>query len=163
MNPDISFPLRTPYLVTSREFPMKPEQLEPVLSKMYAEVSSATNNRTISIYDTQQIATGEKWFNTGDQLQNKRQAYRKVFQRGAIAAGTTDTFAHSISGITMCTHIYGTCVTDVPDFRPIPYSSATDVTAQIELLVDATSFTIINGTASENITSATIVLEYLLN
>lgn len=90
-----------------------------------------------------------------------RNGYRKTFELPATAAGATTTIAHGITNVTEFTRIEGTCITDVVDYRPIPYASATTVNTQIEINIDATNINVINGTAAPNITSGIIILEYL--
>lgn len=153
---------RQAFLITSRFFPTDMVQLEPVLNKMYIEVAQAVNQRTIGTFDKIQAVTGENWYNDANPLQ-KKQSYRKVFSFEAIAAGATLTFNHDIQGIVQLTRAYGTCITVTPDFRPIPYASATAVNTQIELNVTLTQINIINGAGAPNIQSGIIVLEYLLN
>ena len=151
-----------PFLQTSIFFPEDFEEFRVKFLAIYRDISSCVNVRQISVFDLQEFLAGEQWFTAGNP-QVKRQTYRIVFNIGAIAAGATSTTAHGLTNITAFTHIYGTCVTDVVDYRPIPYASATAVNQQIEVKVDATNLTIINGAASPNITSAIIVLEYLKN
>jgi hypothetical protein len=151
-----------PYLQTSVFFPDEFDEFRVKFLALYRDIASNVNVRQIGIFDLEEFLTGELWFTTGDP-QKKRQTFRKVFEIGAIAAGATSTTAHGITGIVAFTHIYGTAITNVVDYRPIPYSSVTAVNQQIEIKVDATNITIINGAAAPNITSAIVVLEYLLN
>lgn len=151
-----------PFLQTSIFFPEEFDEFRVTFLQLYRNISYNVNVRQIGVFDLQEFLTGEQWFTTGDP-QKKRQTYRQVFEIGAIAAGATSTTAHGLTNITAFTHIYGTCVTAVVDYRPIPYASATAVNQQIELKVDATNITIINGAAAPNITSAIVVLEYLKN
>jgi len=153
------------YLITSRDFPTeKPKELEANLSKSWVDLSQAVNTRTIGNYLLTSSASGNKFFSTvTTNAQQYRQSYRQVFTFGAIAAGATLNIAHGISGITQCIVMSGNCITAVPDFRPIPYASATVVTNQIEIRVNSTNITIINGVTAANITSGFVVLEYLLN
>ena len=149
------------YLIRSRVFPTDPVELEPVLVKMYNDIAVTVNVRTIGIYDTIQVVTGERWFNPKD-FSQARQSYRQVYPLGAVAAGTTLTTPHGLEGVTAFTHIYGDCLTSVPDHRPLPYASVT-ANANIELKVVTPNIVISVGAASPNIVAVTIVLEYLLN
>lgn len=153
---------RQAFLITSRVFPPDAVLLQPTLNKMYIEVAQAVNQRIIGTFDTIQANTGENWFNQ-PAPQQQRQSFRRVFPFQAIAAGATLNILHEIRGITQLTKVYGTCITATPDFRPIPYASATAVNAQIEVNVTTTQINIINGAGAPNITSGIIVLEYLLN
>jgi len=149
------------FLPTTIQYPKELEELIVRLNKAYEDTATRLNAKQIGIFDNLEFLTGEQWPGTSPQI--KRQTFRQVYMVGAIAAGATSTTAHGITGITAFTHIYGTCVTSVVDYRPIPYASATVVTNQIELKVDSTNITIINGATAPNITSAIIILEYLKN
>lgn len=151
-----------PYLNTSTYFPEDWQQFRIRFLENYKSISSNMNIRQIGIFDLSEFLTGEQWFTVGDP-QTKRQTYRKTFSIGTVAAGATSTTAHGLTGVTAYTHIYGAAVTDVVDYRPIPYASATDVTEQISLTVDSTNIVIVNGAAAPDITSAIVVLEYLKN
>lgn len=150
------------FLPTTIQYPSDPKELINRLNKAYEDTATRLNIKQIGVFDLVEFLTGEQWFTSGNP-QVKRQTFRIVFEIGAIAAGATSTTAHGLTGITAFTHIYGTAVTAVPDFRPIPYSSVTAVNQQIEIKVDATNITIINGAAAPNIASALVILEYLKN
>lgn len=152
------------FLPQNIAFSNDPKQFLIQITKLFSDVSRYMNLREICVYDLTEIPTGEQWFNATN-TQVKRDGYRQVYNIGPIAAGATSTTAHGITGYSTLnfTHIYGTCITVVVDYRPIPYSSVTAGNQQIELKVDATNITIINGAAAPNITSAIIVLEYLKN
>jgi hypothetical protein len=154
-----------PYLPTSRQFPVNNLPiLEPELVKSYIEIAQAVNGRTIGVFENIQIVTGERWYASDPtNALNKRQTYRKAFPVGAIAKNTTLQIPHGITGIVAFTRIYGTCITDLPDFRPIPYASIAGMTATIDLRVDTTTIYIAVGSGSPNVLSGNIVLEYLLN
>lgn len=157
-----------PYIIATRQFPTaEPQLLETELTKSYEEIASTINSRTIGIFNTFQMVTGDKYYSTTNTSPMNpiqyRQGYRQLFPFGAIAAGATLVIVHNISGITECVHIYGNCITATPDFRPIPYSSVTAADDQIELNVTSTQINIINGSGAPAITSGTIILEYLLN
>ena len=152
------------FLPTTIQYPKDQDELLSRLNKAYEDTATRLNAKQIGIFDLIEFLTGEQWYTAGNP-QVKRQTFRKAFDvpTPGIATGATYTQAHGITGETAFTHIYGTCVTDVVDYRPIPYASATAVNLQIELKVDATNITIINGAAAPNITSAIVVLEFLKN
>jgi len=150
------------FLPTTIQYPKEPEELISRLNKAYEDMATRLNIKQIGIFDFVEFLTGEQWPVVGNP-QQKRQTFRIVFLIGPIAAGVTSVTPHNLTGITAFTHIYGTSITVVPDFRPIPYASATLVTNQVELKVDATNITIINGATAPNITSCFIILEYLKN
>lgn len=153
-------------LPTYQTFSKENDQFLIQITKVYNDFATAINQRQTGTFNLSETIAGENFFNTtvsNTAPANPRPAYRKVFNIGAIAAGATSTTAHNIVGATFYTHIYATAVTNVPDNRPIPYSSVTAVNQQIEIKVTATNIVIINGAAAPNITSAIVVLEYLKN
>lgn len=151
----------SPFLPTSQVFPEDTGQRIIVLTDNYTSVAQAINQREIGVFETVEQLNGQQFFNTTNP-EKKRFAYRKVFSIGAIAAGATSNTAHSLTGVTAYTHIYGVAVT-ASDSRPIPYASSTAVNAQIEINVTGTNIVIVNGAAAPAITSAIVVLEYLKN
>lgn len=159
--------IKMPFLITSRMFPKDSEELQRELAKSYTETALAINNRTIGIFDLFQVISGNQWFNEDDPFDAKpiqrRQSYRRVYTFGAIAAGATLTLPHDLLTIETVMQYWAQVITAVPDFRTVPYASATVVTEQIEMRVTATDIIIINGATSPNITSGFAVLEYILN
>lgn len=159
--------INMPYLPTSRQFDSDQEQLQVTLTKMYNEMSTAVNARTIGIFNTVQVVTGDRYYpiinNDIHTPVNQRQSYRKLFILPATAAGATTTIPHGITGITEGAAWYGNATTAVPDFRPIPYADAALVTNQISLTITATNIIVVNGSTAPNITGGNIILEFLLN
>lgn len=153
----------TGFLPTSEVFPQDQSQLLIKLTETYINVAGATNIREIASYqDTLQVITGQQ-FSTPSNPTVTKFSFRKMFYFGAIAQGAVLSIAHGITGLVQFTHMYGTCITAVPDFRPIPCSVVDFVTGGIALFVDSTNIKIQNGTTSSNITSGLVVVEYLLN
>lgn len=149
------------YLPTFRDFQQDDEQLRLLLSKVYTEIVNSVNIKENGVYDLVEVQNSQQFFVVGN-AQKKRFAFRKLILFDAISAGASSSVAHGITGITTCTHIYGTAITDAPDFRPIPHASVT-VNANIEVIVTSTVVTVNVGAASPNVTSAIVVLEYLKN
>ena len=147
------------FVSTTREFPLEPEDLRVTLEHTYTEVAQAINFREIGGYTTAEVLTGKNYFNPTD-LQNPRLSYRRLYTFTGISAGSTKTIAHNVSGTFQLTGLEG-FVTTASDQRPIPYASATSVTSQIEILVDSTNITIINGATAPAITGGFVVMEYI--
>ena len=150
-------------------FSPDPSQFLIQITRLISDYARFINLREIAIYDLTETVIGEQWFNTNNptvaQNSVKRIAYRQVYNiAGPIAAGATKTVAHGITGASPLTftHVYGMATT-ATDQRPMPYASATLVTNQIEIKVDNTNITIINGSTAPSISSAIVVLEYLKN
>lgn len=128
-------------------------------TEVYGKIARASNSKDVGIYDEVEILNGQKFFGATPQV--KREAFRKVFNIGAIAAGATLATAHGLTNIAHFTRIYATVTTASSDYRPVPYVSVAAVNQGIEIKVDATNVTIINGSAAPNITSGIIILELL--
>lgn len=148
------------YVATMRNYELEEDQLRLVLSRDYTSMAYAVNNKTNGIFETVETQDGEQFFGSSDNQQKKRYVFRMCFSVPAIAKNTSGVITHGIAGLTQFTRIYGTCITDAPDFRPIPHASVT-VNANIEVIISSTTITINNGAASPNITSGIVVLEYL--
>ncbi len=122
-----------PYLRTSRDFSNDPQRLSGELYKSYIDTALAVNSRTIGIFPTRRsVATGESWFIDNN---NKQQTFRQVYRFGAIAPGTELDIPHGIRNFTEFTKIYGTVITNIPDYRPLPYAEPNLVTNQMTILV----------------------------
>jgi len=148
--------ITSPYLPTSVVLPKDLEPLIVKLTSLLTEMSLKLNQRTLGNFTTAETGTGETW------LQNNT-AFRQVYTFGAIAAGATLNIPHNLTNIAQFTHMYGTCITDTPDYRPIPMASTVNVTNQISLRVLGPNIVVTNGATAPNITSGLIVLEYLKN
>ncbi len=161
-------PLLSNQLPISVELPRDDtELLVETLELLYKRIANSANTKVGSLYNLQEVANFNQYFTpqatvttTGNAFAY-RPGYRKTFEIGAIAPGATLTTAHGITGITALTQIYGACLTAVPDFRPIPYVSATAVNTQISVRADTTNFIIVNGAAAPAIVSGSLVMEYL--
>ena len=149
---------QTPYLRTTREFPEDIHQLNVEINKSYVDIANCVNNRTISLFPTSRPAiTGENFFLSKNQRQ---QTLRQVYPFGAIATGTSISINHNIQNIVQFSAIYGTCITSLPDYRPIPYASVA-ANGNIDLRVTSTQIIINNGAGAQNITSGIIILEWI--
>lgn len=155
---------QVPYLRTSRQFPVDKPKLEIELNKSYIDIAGAVNLRTIGIFPKNNPAvTGESWYFTT----SRQQTLRKIYPFGAIAAGTELDIPVLYNNFESFTKIYGTCITDVVDYRPLPYVDSAIVTDQIGLIVGTVGappilqIRIIVGATSPNVTSGVVVLEFL--
>lgn len=164
--------IQAPFLPTSLRFPLDPTELQTTQSKAYIDIAQAVNRRSIGIFNTIQVVTGDQYYSLQNNDIHKpiqfRQSYRMLFVFGPIAAGVTITISHGIAGIVELVNSYGNCITDISvipnaKYEPIPFVSATDVTQQVEFYMNDTIITIVNGAGNNNILSGTIIVEYLLN
>lgn len=149
-----------PYLPRQRNFPTDSAQVLGVeLDKSYIDIAQRVNERIIGIFTVNiPSITGESWYVNGQPY--KQQTMRQVYTFGAIASGAILLINYVASGFTEFSRIYGTCITDFPDNRPIPYAAIT-ATAGIEVRVTNNRIVIFNGPTAPNIISGKIVLEWL--
>lgn len=162
MNNNVS---QSPYLRTSRQFPEDLKNLSIEVNRSYVDTANAVNNRTISIFPTNRsVVTGESWFLSSNQRQ---QTLRQVYSFGAIAAGAELDIPIGITNFVSFTRIYGTVITDIIDYRPLPYVDPTTLTTSMTILVGIVAgiqqIRIVLGATSPNVTSGIAVLEYLSN
>lgn len=152
----------TPYLPQNVYFSPDYQQYLLQITKLYTDIAQGINQREIAAYALSEQPTGQSWYDpTSSQI--SRQTFRKVFTLGAIAPGATLVTAHGITPLLRFTAAYGDVITAVPDFRPIPFVSATLVTDQIQIREDTVNFYITNGATAPAIISAQVVLEFLKN
>lgn len=157
-------PLLANQLPISLEIPLPTDaEFVPVLSLLLKKMIDTVNTKEGSLYLPQEIANFMKLYGSSTDPQTFRNGYRKLFIIGAIAAGATSTTAHGITSLTQIIHRSGEAITAVPDFRSIPYASATLVTDQIQLTIDGTNIVIVNGATAPNITSAVVWFDYVKN
>lgn len=150
------------FLNESEVFPSDQSEFLRKITHVYTQIAISGNVREIALYDTIEQVNGQQFYNTTN-IRNRRPCFRRVYPFGAIAAGATLNIAHGLTNVTLMTRIDGACITDVVDYRPIPYASTANVNLQISVTATLTNIVIVNGAAAPNITSGFIVLEYLKN
>jgi len=152
------------YLRSSREFPEDIHLLSVQISKSYIDIANAVNLRTIGVFPKNTfVLTGESWFLTS----SRQQSLRQIYTFSTINPGVPISIPYRTDGLTQFSRIYGTCITAVPDYRPIPFASVT-ANANIEIKVVPTSNTtgnivITSGAASPVINSGLAIIEWLSN
>jgi hypothetical protein len=166
-------PLLANQLPISEDFSSQEKDPLNNLQNLYRRVANVVNTKEGALYSLQEIGTFQQFFSTtttsGGTLNAFvfRNTYRKVFDMvqlngGNIPSGTTVSFPHGITGITMCTRIYGTATTveGTPKFLPLPYPNATS-NQTITIYCDATNVYLINGAGQQPLSQAYIILEYV--
>jgi len=152
------------FLPTSEVFPEDDKQFLEKMNNVYVDISKNVNSRELARYELVEQVTGQQFFDPAN-AQLRRYSYRKCFSFGAVASGATLLIPHGITGMTMFTRIYGTCIDTTVYYKPIPYVSMTSINYNIDLKLDSTNIIIINGVngapAAPALTSGLIVLEYL--
>lgn len=154
---------QSPYLRTSRQFPIDPGNLCIELNTMYNEVSNAINLRTIGLFPTTRGAiTGEGWYlNSPNRQQGIRQVYTLA---GPISTDTDIPHFIPVNSYTNFVRIWGTCFeTSAQVWNTLPRMSVTNVTSQIRLQVNATNIRVEFGVTAPAIQNIMICLEYLSN
>jgi hypothetical protein len=150
--------------------PVDSEEWDLVLTDYIRYIIDALNSKEIAIYDLQEFANGEIWFNASN-VQQPRFGLRKVINFGALPNATIKSVAHgiTITTNTSFTHIYATATNPTAVFParfsvPIPYVNVLVPTDGIEIYVDATNVNIRTTTANwVGFTTCYVVLEYLQN
>lgn len=155
-----------PFLPINQTFSEDEDQRLIQMTNRDRDIARYVNIRQIGIYDLNENPTGQQF--PGATPQSKKQTFRKVFQFGAFAAGTTATIAIGVTGITAFTHIYGSAITTTPVgssfvYVPLPYTSTSGSTFNIDLRVADTNIQIIFGAAGFGVSSGYVILEYLKN
>lgn len=154
-----------PYVRSSRQFPSDLKQLSIEVNRSYIDLAYAINNRTIGIFPSNESgATGESWYLSNNQRQ---QTLRRAYPFGAIAAGAELDIPTGITSFVTFTRIYGTVITNVVDYRPLPYIDPVTLTTGMAILVGTVGgiqqIRIILGATAPDVTSGIAVLEYLSN
>jgi len=149
-----------PFLPINQTFSQNEGEFHVQITNRDRDIARNINDREIALYDLAEVPTGQQWFNSAN-TQVKRNGYRKAFILPAITSGNSLSLAHNIVGITIMTRYWANVITDVPDFRQIPYASNALATDQVAMRITSTDILIAVGVAFPNITSGIAVLEYL--
>lgn len=160
--------IKTPFLITSKQFSIDSEELQHQLIKSYTEIALAVNTRTIGIYDKFETITGNQYYND-DNPQKRRQSYRRIY---SITGTATDplptpviTIPHEISILDTFElfQIYGKAQNNTRTFFvPIPYINLANADGNIGLDMDDVNINIRTTTANWAFYSISIVVEYFL-
>lgn len=162
-------PLLVNQLPVSIEFPVGDDKkFVETLTLVYKRIANTVNTKEGGLYSAQEYFSNQQ-YSLLDPSSFKN-VYRKCFDMvhlngGSIAPGATASFPHGITGITQVVHGYGGAKNSdaTPKFIPLPYVSATVVTDQVQIYMNATNVVLVNGATQTALTSATLVFEYLKN
>jgi hypothetical protein len=159
--------LITNQLPISIEFPEERQLFLEILSLTYKRIANSVNTKTGGLHSKLEQFNSEQYYTSQPFV--FRNVYRKTFDiielngNAPIATGTTVSVAHNITGIVQVVHWYGGIVTDVVDFRPLPFVSSTFVTDQVQVNATATNIVIVNGVTAPLITEGSLTIEYVKN
>ena len=158
--------VRTAYLNTSEVFPQDQSQFLIKITDVYSKTANAVNIRQIGLFQEGNAQLTGQQFSTFANSSVTKFSYRKIFYFGAINTGATLNIPHGITNLVQLTNLYGTCITDVVDYRPIPFADVGVVVNSIAIRATGGvggNIIIQNGAGSPPITSGIAVIEYLLN
>ena len=152
-----------PALPENINFAENYEQFLEQWTNLYRKLAIKVNGKERAIYPLGlEILNDQSFFTAGDP-RTFRSVFRRVYNFGALAAGGVLNIPHGIAAFTAFTRIYGTCITNVVDYRPIPYVSVAAANQGIQVEIAGINIVISNGGAAAPITSGLIVLEFLKN
>lgn len=149
---------QTPYLRTSRNFPVDLQQLVVEVNKSYIDTANAVNSRTISIFPTNRPAiNGESWFLFNNQRQ---QAFRQIY-----TFTTTANIPHGVMVVDPAQFVrcFGT-YTDGTNSYGLIYGSNVAIPGQISFYITATNIVFVVGAGAPTIDPdfpGVVVLEWL--
>jgi len=149
-----------PALPENINFAENYEQFLEQWTNLYRKVAIKVNGKERAIYPLElEILNDQSFFTAGDP-RTFRNGFRKVYNFGALAAGGVLNIPHD-AVFTQMTRLYGTCITNVVDYRPIPYMSVAAANQGIQVEILGINIVITNGAAAAPLTSGMIVFEYL--
>lgn len=145
----------TPYLRTSRNFPEDPQPLSVELRKMYIDVATAVNSRSIGIFSTAIIITGNTWYIQGGNL--KQQTLRQVYTFSATTA-----INHGIQNVIPGQFVdcFGS-YTDGTSTYGLVFGTSVAVAGIVQFYVTATQIVFVVGAGAPALSSGRICLEWL--
>ncbi len=151
---------QSPYLRTSRLIPETPEKLPLELSRMYIDIASAVNLRTIGIFSPNKSSIGgESWY----VAQNKRQQnLRQIYPFTDSASPILIPHNINFNDLTNFVRIWGT-FSNNNIWYTLPYVDVTAATNQISISVNSTNIVITKGSGAPAMTNPMIILEWLSN
>ena len=151
------------YLSPSIDIPKpesNPELFYEVINQRERETADIINLKENAVYNFDETLTNQQW-PIPSNPQTFRDGFRKIFALSPLATGAISVIPHNIVDMLQTTDYWANVITDVPDFRQVPYASTNAISDQIEMKVDVTNITIINGGTSPNITGGYAVIEYV--
>jgi hypothetical protein len=154
---------QTPFLRTSRNFPIEAKQLTVEMNKAYVDIANVTNSKTSGIFATNRpMVSADSWFfgnNNQPNFSQKQQGIRQVFE-----FTSTGNIAHNIpvNSIVQIGNSFGS-FTDGTNFYGLIYASNTTIVGQVTFYVTATNIVIQAGAGAPSITSGYLVLQWITN
>lgn len=148
---------QTPYLRTSRNFPVDAAQLTIEVNKSYVDIANAVNSRTIGIFPSGNPAVGgESWFINSS---NRQQSLRQIYPFTALGNIPHNIKTAGISQFTKCSGSF----TDGTNWYGAIFASNVAIAGQISFYITPTNIVILAGAGAPTISKGIIVLEWLSN
>ncbi len=134
----------------------RPPQLGIVLDKMYIDIASRVNDRTIGTFSTNnQVIIGDTWFFST--FQKRQVAQRQVYDVTSTAAITHGIDFTQLDRFTSC---YGN-YTDGTNWYGIINGSSVAIAGQLSFYVTPTQIVFVVGAGSPVLTRGQIVLQWI--
>ncbi|MGK5595682.1 MAG: hypothetical protein ACSNEK_10055 [Parachlamydiaceae bacterium] len=147
---------QTPFLRTTREFPLDLYQLCVEVNRSYVDIANNVNARTIGVFPANKSAiTGESWFLTPSRQQTLRQVY-------PISSTSAINHNLNVGSITSFVRMFGT-FTDGTNYYGLISGSNSAIPGQISFYITPTQIVFNVGTGAPALTSGIVVLEWLTN
>lgn len=146
------------YLLPIRRTPVDWEKAQKFLDWYLFEVGNFVNSRTIGIYSTQEIPSGE-------QLQLSGKSYgifRKVLDIGALPNATTSTIPHGISNVDAGFRLMDLrlCANDTTDFDYFVLSYWSIAAADIKIDIEGPNVVITTMNDYSAYDKCLVIIEY---
>lgn len=158
---------QSPFLITTRNFPLDSVKLEPILSKAYTDIATVTNLKTTGIYEKLQVAIADTYFNNGNNpdANVKRQAFRQTYELASIQNGLNTIATNiAITSTTRFVKIYGIAESATLAVPLTPWNmTRTDDAPYLDVNKSTGNIEITTNTGNWTTFSAIVILEYLLN
>lgn len=153
----------TNQLDTTVDFGGEERIFKDTLTNAYRKVATTVNSKTGGLYQPREISNSEQFF-TPNNPQKLRNVYRTTIEFGALPNNTTKSVSHGInftSQFTLTKAYASASDTEGLLYLPIPYASASG--SNIELLINASTVTIITNSNRSNFDITYVVIEYCKN
>ena len=155
-------------LPLSEYVPEDPALLNEFLDRNTKRVASAVNSKPSALYTLQEIGSFKQYFTTSDPL-NFRNVYRYTMdvinENGGVnlAAGSTNSFPHGITGINTPTLLSGTATDTGGRFIPLPYADATAIGDTVQIHATTTDIVVTLGATAAPLSQVYVTFEYTKN
>lgn len=147
---------QTPYLPSQLDFPSEqPKQLGIVLDKMYIDIASRINDRTIGIFSVNTpITLGDVYYFAG--VQTRQQSQRLMYN-----VTSTANFNHGIKNLNRRVHFYGDWTDGTGNWYGFISGTPNAIAGQIVISLSTTQIIFTVGAGAPALTLGQIVIEWI--